>query len=155
MDRWLSKGEETVAQLVLRRKDTRSIQARFRLGRRPCWKGRPVGRITRNTTSPMKPLLPGSSSISVSSTLSVTSWRRSPVNEPGAAEGDGGPRASGPVHGQTARLVGHQPVQLILPPQGDFPGGPVRDGAIDQQFLATPFYGSWRMRVCWAGKVTR
>jgi len=51
------KGEETVAQLVLRRKDTRSTQARLRLGKGPCWKGQPVcsGRITRNTIRPTKP----------------------------------------------------------------------------------------------------
>ena len=33
------KGEETVAQLVLRRKDTRSILARSRPGRSPGWRG--------------------------------------------------------------------------------------------------------------------
>ena len=39
--------------------------------------------------------------------------------------------------------------------KGTSPGDLSVIGAIDQQFLATPFNGSRRMRVCWAGKVTR
>ena len=87
-------GEKTVAQLVLWRKDTRSIPARSRHGRRPCLKGRPVSSMgtTAKGRSPMKPpLLLGFTSRSASSRLSVISWRRGPVHEPGAAAGDGGP----------------------------------------------------------------
>ena len=58
------KGEETVAQLVLRRKDTRSIPARSRHGRSPCWRGRPASSVetTTNAIRPMRPWLPGSTS---------------------------------------------------------------------------------------------
>ena len=52
------KGEETVAQLVLPRKDTRSIPARFRPGRSLCWKERPVSSrgIGISVRSPMRSL---------------------------------------------------------------------------------------------------
>ena len=58
------KGEETVAQLVFRRKDTKYIPARSRPGRSPCWKERPVSSmgIWINVRSPMRFLSPGSTS---------------------------------------------------------------------------------------------
>ena len=51
------KGEETVAQLVLPRKDTRSIPARSKPGRSPCWKERPASSTgtTTNARSQMRP----------------------------------------------------------------------------------------------------
>ena len=60
------KGEETVAQLVLPRKDTRSIPGRSRPGRNPCWKGQPASLMGTKTNArrAMRSLLPGSISSS-------------------------------------------------------------------------------------------
>ena len=44
-------------------------------------------------------------------------------------------------------LVGHQQVECLLPAQGVFPEGPGPQKQLDQQYLATPFYGSRRMKV--------
>ena len=55
------KGEETVAQLVLPRKDTRSIPGRSKPGRSPCWKERPASLVGTKTNArrAMRSLFPG------------------------------------------------------------------------------------------------